>query len=211
MKKNMKSTKSNSRGFTLIEVMLVLAIMGLIALLAFRAFREASINRRDNQRRDDAGYVLTRLQQYKEDHGDYPKDVKKAGRAGRVVPYPDGLYHVYDEDPLPGEETEDRGTPGQAWDFYNNYMGGARFLSPSGEPYGVMDGNDVDLAQHPNDVRYVNNYKCDATKTTGDLTYGRSGISPSDGNIAVQITLERGPIEDSSLPNRAYVCRDDTK
>lgn len=43
----------NKKGFTLIEVVLVLAIGGLIFLLAFLAFQQVSRNRRDTQRRSD--------------------------------------------------------------------------------------------------------------------------------------------------------------
>ncbi len=54
----------SSKGFTLIEVVLVLAIGGLIFLLAFIAFQQVSANRRDTQRRADAGRVLAELQNY---------------------------------------------------------------------------------------------------------------------------------------------------
>lgn len=53
--------KINKKGFTLIEVVLVLAIGGLIFLLAFLAFQNASTNRRDTQRRSDAGTVIAEL------------------------------------------------------------------------------------------------------------------------------------------------------
>lgn len=51
----------SSKGFTLIEVVLVLAIGGLIFLLAFLAFQQVSVNRRDTQRRNDAGRILAEL------------------------------------------------------------------------------------------------------------------------------------------------------
>lgn len=63
----MRNIKLNKRGFTLIEVVLVLAIGGLIFLLAFLAFQQASINRRDTQRRSDAGRVLAEMQNAKGD------------------------------------------------------------------------------------------------------------------------------------------------
>ncbi len=53
--------KLNKKGFTLIEVVLVLAIGGLIFLLAFLAFQQASKNRRDTQRRTDAGRMISEL------------------------------------------------------------------------------------------------------------------------------------------------------
>lgn len=52
---------TNKKGFTLIEVVLVLAIGGLIFLLAFLAFQNASVDRRDQQRRQDAGKVIAEM------------------------------------------------------------------------------------------------------------------------------------------------------
>ena len=65
--------KRNQKGFTLIEVVLVLAIGGLIFLLAFLAFQQVSTNRRDTQRRNDANRVAAELQNYAGDkNGAYP-------------------------------------------------------------------------------------------------------------------------------------------
>ncbi len=64
--------KRNQRGFTLIEVVLVLAIGGLIFLLAFLAFQQVSVNRRDTQRRSDAARVLAELENYYGDKNAYP-------------------------------------------------------------------------------------------------------------------------------------------
>lgn len=69
----MKQKKLNRKGFTLIEVVLVLAIGGLIFLLAFLAFQQTSRNRRDTQRRADASRVIAELQNYSSDNsGSYP-------------------------------------------------------------------------------------------------------------------------------------------
>ncbi len=59
-----KKTNLNIRGFTLIEVVLVLAIGGLIFLLAFIAFNQVATNRRDTQRRNDASRIVSELQNY---------------------------------------------------------------------------------------------------------------------------------------------------
>lgn len=61
--------KTNGKGFTLIEVVLVLAIGGLIFLLAFIAFRNASINRRDGQRRAEASRFIAEMNNYLGDRG----------------------------------------------------------------------------------------------------------------------------------------------
>ncbi len=59
---------NKSRGFTLIEVVLVLAIGGLIFLLAFLAFRQVSTNRRDTQRRSDVRRMLAEAQNFAGDN-----------------------------------------------------------------------------------------------------------------------------------------------
>lgn len=59
---NFRQRQLNKDGFTLIEVVLVLAIGGLIFLLAFIAFQQVSTNRRDTQRRNDAGRILAEVQ-----------------------------------------------------------------------------------------------------------------------------------------------------
>jgi prepilin-type N-terminal cleavage/methylation domain-containing protein len=58
----------NQKGFTLIEVVLVLAIGGLIFLLAFIAFQQVSINRRDTQRRSDLNRTVAEVQNWVGDH-----------------------------------------------------------------------------------------------------------------------------------------------
>ncbi len=64
-----KLNKMNKKGFTLIEVVLVLAIGGLIFLLAFLAFRSASANRRDGQRRSDVSRMVAEVNNYIGDVG----------------------------------------------------------------------------------------------------------------------------------------------
>ena len=75
---------SSSKGFTLIEVVLVLAIGGLIFLLAFIAFQQVSANRRDTQRRADAGRIVAELQNYYGDQRVFPD--ASAGAASDVCP-----------------------------------------------------------------------------------------------------------------------------
>lgn len=60
--------KRNQKGFTLIEVVLVLAIGGLIFLLAFIAFQQVSTNRRDTQRRNDLNRTVAEVQNWVGDH-----------------------------------------------------------------------------------------------------------------------------------------------
>ena len=59
-KDNIKAKK----GFTIIEVVLVLAIAGLIFLMVFVALPALQRSQRDTQRRDDMARFLSQLQQY---------------------------------------------------------------------------------------------------------------------------------------------------
>lgn len=56
--------KQKEKGFTIIEVVLVLAIAGLIFLMVFIALPALQRSQRDTQRKDDLSRVLSQLQQY---------------------------------------------------------------------------------------------------------------------------------------------------
>lgn len=57
--------KSNSKkGFSIIEVVLVLAIAGLIFLMVFIALPALQRNQRDTQRRNDAGAFISQVNSY---------------------------------------------------------------------------------------------------------------------------------------------------
>lgn len=68
--------KTQLKGFTIIEVVLVLAIAGLIFLMVFLAFPALQKNQRDAQRRQDAGQFISQLQSYRTDNkGRLPTNV----------------------------------------------------------------------------------------------------------------------------------------
>ena len=65
----------NKKGFTIIEVVLVLAIAGLIFLIVFLAVPALQRSRRDTQRRSDASRMIAQLEQYAaNNNGNYPTD-----------------------------------------------------------------------------------------------------------------------------------------
>ena len=64
-------TKANiktKKGFTIIEVVLVLAIAGLIFLMVFVALPALQRSQRDTQRRDDMARLITAVQNYQTNH-----------------------------------------------------------------------------------------------------------------------------------------------
>lgn len=60
----MNQIKSTKKGFTIIEVVLVLAIAGLIFLMVFLALPALQRNQRDTQRKNDLSRVQSSLNQY---------------------------------------------------------------------------------------------------------------------------------------------------
>jgi prepilin-type N-terminal cleavage/methylation domain-containing protein len=71
---NMNNGKS-TKGFTIIEVVIVLAIAGLIFSIVFWALPNLQKNQRDNQRRNIVGNVVANLDQHAANlNGNYPVD-----------------------------------------------------------------------------------------------------------------------------------------
>lgn len=58
------NAQANKKGFTIIEVVLVLAIAGLIFLMVFIALPALQRGQRDQQRRNDLSRVQTAIQNY---------------------------------------------------------------------------------------------------------------------------------------------------
>lgn len=61
----MSSNSKKEKGFTIIEVVLVLAIAGLIFLVVFLALPALQKSQRDQQRRSDVGRLVSAVQTYK--------------------------------------------------------------------------------------------------------------------------------------------------
>lgn len=67
---------TNNRGFTLIEVVIVLAIAALIILVVLQAVSAAQRSSRDNTRKQEAGQVAAMLEQYASNNrGRYPSSL----------------------------------------------------------------------------------------------------------------------------------------
>ncbi|HEV2412430.1 MAG TPA: type II secretion system protein [Candidatus Saccharimonadales bacterium] len=58
------SKLNQQKGFTIIEVVLVLAIAGLIFLIVFLALPDLERARRNTQRKSDLGHIVSALQSY---------------------------------------------------------------------------------------------------------------------------------------------------
>jgi len=71
----MKLLKTNDKGFTIIEVVLVLAIAGLIFLVVFLALPALQRSQRDTQRRSDVSRAMSQIAAYQSNsQGQVPTD-----------------------------------------------------------------------------------------------------------------------------------------
>lgn len=76
----MSILKKNSKGFTLIELVIVLAIAALILAGILLAVRGAQQSRRDTQRKDDAGKIGANIEQAASNY-----DGNYVGQAGGIT------------------------------------------------------------------------------------------------------------------------------
>ena len=105
------------RGFTIIEVVLVLAIAGLIFMMIFLAWPALNRTQRDAKRRDDISLFLKKLKDYQTNN--------RGALPTRDVSEPTAVLDV----------TFDASASGITWaGFYHDYLG-ENFTDPNGGEY----------------------------------------------------------------------------
>jgi len=63
-----------AKGFTLVELLVVMAILGVLTTLIAGGFRTAQLRGRDAQRKSDLKEIANALAIFQSDHGIYPSD-----------------------------------------------------------------------------------------------------------------------------------------
>ena len=66
-------TIRNSKGFTIVELLIVIVVIGILAALVLNSFRGVQERARDTERRTDTNSVATQLEVYYTDNGGYPQ------------------------------------------------------------------------------------------------------------------------------------------
>ena len=118
-------TKNNKKGFTIIEVVLVLAIAGLIFLMVFIALPALQRSQRNTRRRQDMARILSAFNDYQaNNNGKMPEKDSTANANSGVTKFmeryvgaagtdqrkdPDGTDYTL-RDPLTGADTKDSTT-----------------------------------------------------------------------------------------------------
>ena len=136
MAKNIKTKK----GFTIIEVVLVLAIAGLIFLMVFVALPQLQRSQRDTQRRQDLSRVVTSLVQYQTNNRTKRNNLPPMGAAY----FPEGDDGEVKFSSCVSSFSGTQGTTmSSACSFIKNYMNATNatsntFADPDGFPYNML-------------------------------------------------------------------------
>ena len=139
-------SKESKKGFTIIEVVLVLAIAGLIFLMVFIALPALQRGQRNTQREDDLARVLTAVNDFQtNNNGKTPFNIgtPPSNTGGKlatfVIRYIDGECKI--------KTGKDTGTVGE----FNSC--GQQFSDPQGEPYSLTyKGSAKDFTDDTSDV-----------------------------------------------------------
>ena len=115
---------NSKKGFTIIEVVLVLAVAGLIFMMVFLGYPALRRSQNDTQRRDQLAALVTQITQY------------QANNRNRLPDYTTDntvLVEPTDDGTIPTDKK------GGWYDFYRNYLlaGGDIFEDPNGVPYSL--------------------------------------------------------------------------
>lgn len=75
----MQLRKTNQKGFTIIELLVVIVIIGILVALALPQLFAAQARGRDTERKNDLKNIKTQLETYFGDEGQYPADLDANG------------------------------------------------------------------------------------------------------------------------------------
>ncbi len=91
---NLRAPQKNEKGFTIIEVMIVLAIAGLIILIVFLAVPALQRNSRNTQRRNDAARISGLVSEFvANNNGSLPSAL---GMGNGEIDIPSSNFSYYD-------------------------------------------------------------------------------------------------------------------
>lgn len=114
------------KGFTLIEVILVLAVAGLIMAMVFVGVPALTATQRDSSRKDQMLQFISNLKSY------------QANNNRGSLPLSGGGEMTVDGELIKGEEVTFSLGDGVTWkDFYGGYLG-ENFVDPNGEKYDLL-------------------------------------------------------------------------
>ncbi len=168
----LKQKINSKRGFTIIEVVLVLAIAGLIFLMVFLALPALQRSQRDTERRNKLGEFRTQVIQY------------QSNNRGRVPQTLSQWNNVID-DYMNLNKTVDGGSAiidGVEQDT-------VPFLDPDGEPYCIKKMFNLGSTGSSSEVGNNENSDC-GNSTSGDSAATAHGVEVTNDEVKISLTWE---------------------
>ena len=138
----------NKKGFTIIEVVLVLGIAGLIFLMVFIALPALARNRRDTQRVSDISRLATAITNY------------QSNNSGAI---PSDKYGNYVSGHADVDQNITRTLNHQSWAyFYDSYLlisaeAKDKFVDPDGDPYSLSISSCREATSYDASTKICNN------------------------------------------------------
>ena len=182
----------NKKGFTIIEVVLVLAIAGLIFLMVFIALPALQRSQRNTQREDDLSRVLTAANDYQTNNNGKTPFNKASGTNGVDSRF---VTRYIDETCEPDTAQSDSGTL-STYKCKDN--GGDQFRDPDGNIYNMRGSKSASGGNVTIDGTWPNDHVFDA------VTYASCG----DEGVAAKGTGERQYAVFYILEGGAVSCND---
>jgi general secretion pathway protein G len=113
----------NRKGFTLLELMIVIAIVGILASLAQPMFKTAVLKSREAALKEDLFNIRNVMDQYYADNGKYPDSLNDLVDKGYMRSIPidpfTGSNTSWRLDPYSGGEGESPESSGGYWDVHS--------------------------------------------------------------------------------------------
>lgn len=170
-------TKQNKKGFTIIEVVLVLAIGGLIFLMVFIALPALQRSQRNTQREDDLARVLTAVNDYQTNNsGKTPFEDGKTVNANFLKRYVDEKTEYAADKPIT--------------------VCGDQFKDPDGECYQIEvrgTGKPNEKGKETNLTTFDHTFHVYTNASCGDLE-GTYDVGTGKRQVAIFFVTEGGAV-----------------
>ena len=171
------TNKNNKKGFTIIEVVLVLAIAGLIFLMVFIALPALQRSQRNTRRRQDMSRILAAFNAYQaNNNGNFPSSTEELNSTGTFASKGFSYKYVKGGDPNSDAFTDPDGSD---YTFNSIYDWGAS-ETPSYTPATDVDHN----------IGFHTTAKCSGNETTPV----QKDTSGGKRSIAITYVLEGGAV-----------------